>query len=97
MSAHKLRHGFASKALALGASLSKIGSLLDHNEIDATARYAHLPRDSIKASPTATGRVRQTKNPFDGRSAWCRVGRMAIVAECARRKHAGNWRDRCPG
>ena len=27
-----------------------IGKLLGHNKIDTTARYAHLARDSIKAS-----------------------------------------------
>ena len=42
-----LRHSFASRALALGESLSMIGKLLGHNKIDTTARYA---RDSIKAS-----------------------------------------------
>ena len=45
---HDLRHSFASRAL--GESLSMIGRLLGHNKIDTTARYAHLARDSIKAS-----------------------------------------------
>ena len=47
---HDIRHSFASRALALGESLSMIGKLLGHNKIDTTARYAHLARDSIKAS-----------------------------------------------
>ncbi len=47
---HDLRHSFASRALALGESLSMIGKLLGHNKIETTARYAHLARDSIKAS-----------------------------------------------
>jgi len=47
---HDMRHSFASRALALGESLSMIGKLLGHNKIDTTARYAHLARDSIKAS-----------------------------------------------
>jgi len=47
---HDLRHTFASRALTLGESLSMIGKLLGHNKIDTTARYAHLSRDSIKAS-----------------------------------------------
>ena len=38
------------RALALGGSLSMIGKLLGHNKIDTTARYAHLARDSVKAS-----------------------------------------------
>ena len=49
---HDLRHSFASRALALGESLSMIGKLLGHNKIDTTSRYAHLARDSIKASST---------------------------------------------
>ena len=47
---HDLRHSFASRALALGESLSMIGKLLGHNKIDTTARYAHLARDSVKAA-----------------------------------------------
>ena len=47
---HDLRQSFASRALALGESLSMIGKLLGHNKIDTTSRYAHLARDSIKAS-----------------------------------------------
>ena len=47
---HDLRHSFANRALALGESLSMNGKLLGHNKIDTTARYAHLARDSIKAS-----------------------------------------------
>ena len=47
---HDLRHSFASRALALGESLSMIGKLLGHSKIDTTSRYAHLARDSIKAS-----------------------------------------------
>ena len=47
---HDIRHSFASRALALGESLSMIGKLLGHKKIDTTSRYAHLARDSIKAS-----------------------------------------------
>ena len=47
---HDLRHSFASRALALGESLSMIGKLLGHSEIQTTARYAHLARDSVKES-----------------------------------------------
>ena len=50
MRIHDIRHSFASRALALGESLSMIGKLLGHNRIDTTARYAHLRRDSLKAS-----------------------------------------------
>ena len=47
---HDLRHSFASRALALGESLSMIGKLLGHAKIQTTARYAHLARDSVKES-----------------------------------------------
>ena len=37
-------------ALALGESLPMIGKLLGHRKVQTTARYAHLARDSVKAS-----------------------------------------------
>ena len=51
---HDLRHSFASKALALGESLTMIGKLLGHTQVQTTARYAHLARDSIQ---TAAARI----------------------------------------
>ena len=47
---HDLRHSFASRALALGESLPMIGKLLGHSQIQTTARYAHLARDSVRES-----------------------------------------------
>ena len=47
---HDLRHSYASRALALGEGLSMIGKLLGHTSMDTTARYAHLARDTEKAS-----------------------------------------------
>ena len=47
---HDCRHSFASRALALGESLPVIAKLLGHSQIQTTARYAHLARDSVKAS-----------------------------------------------
>ena len=41
---HDLRHSFASRALALGESLTMIGRLLGHTDVGSTARYAHLAR-----------------------------------------------------
>ena len=41
--------------LALGESLSMIGKLLGHNRIETTARYAHLARDTEKASAAKIG------------------------------------------
>ena len=47
---HDCRHSFASRALALGESLPVIAKLLGHSQIQTTVRYAHLARDSVKAS-----------------------------------------------
>ena len=48
---HDLRHSYASRALALGESLTVIGGLLGHTKVRTTARYAHLARDTeIEAS-----------------------------------------------
>ena len=44
---HDLRHSWASRALALGESLPMIGRLLGHTQVQTTARYAHLARDSV--------------------------------------------------
>ena len=49
-----LRQYFASRALALGESLPMIGKLLGHTQVQTTARYAHLARDSIQ---TVTARI----------------------------------------
>ena len=51
---HDLRRCFASRALALGESLTMIGKLLGHTQVQTTARYAHLARDSIQ---TAAARI----------------------------------------
>ena len=48
---HDLRHSFASRALALGEGLPMIGELLGHRKVQTTARYAHLARDPVRASP----------------------------------------------
>ena len=52
---HDLRHSFASRALALGEGLPMIGKLLGHTQVQTTARYAHLARDTIKASAARIG------------------------------------------
>ncbi len=52
---HDLRHTFASRALALGEGLPMIGKLLGHTQIQTTARYAHLARDTVKASAARIG------------------------------------------
>ncbi len=47
---HDLRHTYASRALELGEGLPMIGKLLGHRKIETTARYAHLARESVRAS-----------------------------------------------
>ena len=54
---HDLRHSYASRALALGESLTMIGKLLGHTQVQTTARYAHLARDSIQ---TAAARITES-------------------------------------
>ena len=50
---HDLRHSFASRALALGEGLAMIGKLLGHRQVQTTARYAHLARESVNTSATS--------------------------------------------
>ena len=58
MRIHDLRHSFASRALALGESLTMIGKLLGHTQVQTTARYAHLARDSLQnAAARITGSI----------------------------------------
>ncbi len=52
---HDLRHSYASRALAAGESLSMIGRLLGHADIQSTVRYAHLAGDAEKASAARVG------------------------------------------
>ena len=59
-----LRHRFASRALALGESLTMIGKLLGHAQVQTTARYAHLARDSIQnAAARITGTIGEDLTP----------------------------------
>ena len=52
---HDLRHSYASRALALGEPLPMIGKLLGHSQIETTARYAHLARDSVHEAAVEIG------------------------------------------
>ena len=49
---HDCRHSYASRAraLALGESLPMIGNLLGHTQVETTARYAHLAKESVRGS-----------------------------------------------
>ena len=52
---HDLRHSYATRALALGESLSMIGKLLNHAQMQSTARYAHVMVDAEKAAAARVG------------------------------------------
>ena len=52
---HDLGHSFTSRALALGEGLPMKGKLLGHTQVQTTARYAHLARDTVKASAARIG------------------------------------------
>ncbi len=72
---HDCRHSFASRALALGENLPMIGRLLEHSELQATERYAHLDRDWVRdaavrisesiAADVLTGYPGQKAKPMD--------------------------------
>ena len=65
---HDLRHSYASRALALGESLTMVGRLLGHTQVPTTARYAHLARDSIQtAAARITAALVGTCHPFRGK------------------------------
>ena len=66
---HDLRHTYASRALALGESLTMIGKLLGHSKVGTTARYAHLARDTEKASAAkVAGSISADIMPEDARA-----------------------------
>jgi integrase len=52
---HDLRHSHASVAVAGGLSLPLVGALLGHSQPSATARYAHLAADPVKAASEFVG------------------------------------------
>jgi len=47
---HDLRHTFASTAVSAGQGLPIIGKLLGHNQVQTTARYAHLAADPVRTA-----------------------------------------------
>lgn len=63
---HDLRHSYASRALALGESLSVIGKLLGHVKVETTARYAHLAQGMEKiAAARVAGSIEANILPRD--------------------------------
>lgn len=48
ITAHKLRHTFATRLLNRGLDITAIGSLLGHNDIRTTMKYAEVTQSKIK-------------------------------------------------
>jgi len=60
---HDLRHSFASFGLANGLSLSEIGKLLGHSQVQTTARYAHIAdKHASKTVDKVYQNLKLTKN-----------------------------------
>jgi integrase len=53
---HDLRHGFASVAVADGASLYILGKVLGHTQARTTEKYAHLDDDPVRAVADRTAK-----------------------------------------
>ncbi len=52
---HDFRHTFASQALEIGEGLPVIARLLGHRTVMTTVKYAHLARDTERASAAKVG------------------------------------------
>lgn len=52
---HDLRHSFASILVSSGASLSLIGQMLGHTQVQTTQRYAHLFDDPLRKAAETVG------------------------------------------
>lgn len=57
MPIHRLRHSFASNAVAAGVSLYSVQCLLGHSSSKMTERYAHLAGKVLHEASTATARA----------------------------------------
>jgi integrase len=53
---HDLRHSFASILVSSGASLSLIGQMLGHTQVQTTQRYAHLFDDPMRQAAETVGK-----------------------------------------
>ncbi|MEM6697283.1 MAG: tyrosine-type recombinase/integrase [Bacteroidota bacterium] len=58
ISAHKLRHTFATEQIAQGTDLIVVRELLGHNDIRTTQIYTHIPRERLELAMKYTERHR---------------------------------------
>ena len=56
---HDLRHSFASWFVMRGGSLQALQTILGHQDIKMTLRYAHLAPDHLRSEMTRTERSSQ--------------------------------------
>ena len=85
---HDLRHSFASRELALGESLTMIGKLLGHRQVQTTARCAHLARESAKTSAARVAQSIATK-PHGPRDSGIKTDQKSVTRP---QKVVSTWR-----
>lgn len=64
---HDLRHTYASVAAGQGKSLTMIGKLLGHTQVQTTARYAHLARGTVKEAANDISALIASRLATDGK------------------------------
>ena len=91
---YDIRHSVAPRGLSLGESLPMIARHLRHNKVRTTARYAHLPRDSVKPAAEPD---RMAKPPGESHSPFSGLvqGRGEEVARGNGIGHAGRMLPDC--
>jgi len=65
LSAHCLRHSFATHLLENGADIRSIQELLGHASINTTMRYAHVDMRSLKRGYKALENIREAMNQLE--------------------------------
>jgi len=60
LSPHSLRHSFATRALAAGIDIYRVGVLLGHRSIRTTVGYLHTSPEALREVATALDRINPT-------------------------------------
>jgi integrase len=69
---HDLRHTYASRLVMKGVSLAFINKLLNHSDLDQTARYAHFTVDQLAESVST----------LDARAVWHPANNTEVSNRC---------------